>query len=159
MAKIETKNKQNPKLVQTTLKDGRASLALEYYLGRSESPVLDDEGNQVFYTSGAMSGKPKYKVKHNRKRENLNLYIWIHPRSPQERTQNRNTLALAEKIRFERREISFRLGVYCFQLFQSVRTYFVKFHIASVNLIQKRPDWHRGVKKTRYHPNWVLLCT
>lgn len=86
------------------LKDGRASLALEYYLGRSESPVLDDEGNQVFYTSGAMSGKPKYKVKHNRKRENLNLYIWIHPRSPQERTQNRNTLALAEKIRFEREQ-------------------------------------------------------
>lgn len=104
MVKIETKNKQNPKLVQTTLKDGRASLALEYYLGRSESPVLDDEGNQVFYTSGAMSGKPKYKVKHNRKRENLNLYIWIHPRSPQERTQNRNTLALAEKIRFEREQ-------------------------------------------------------
>lgn len=104
MAKIETKNKQNPKLVQTTLKDGRASLALEYYLGRSESPVLDDEGNQVFYTSGAMSGKPKYKVKHNRMRENLNLYIWIHPRSPQERTQNRNTLALAEKIRFEREQ-------------------------------------------------------
>lgn len=104
MAKVETKNKQNPKLVQTTLKDGRASLALEYYLGRSESPVLDDEGNQVFYTSGAMSGKPKYKVKHNRKRENLNLYIWIHPRSPQERTQNRNTLALAEKIRFEREQ-------------------------------------------------------
>lgn len=104
MAKIETKNKQNPKLVQTVLKDGRASLALEYYLGRSESPVVDDEGNQVFYTSGAMSGKPKYKVKHNRKRENLNLYIWIHPRSPQERTQNRNTLALAEKIRFEREQ-------------------------------------------------------
>lgn len=102
MAKIETKNKQNPKLVQTVLKDGRASLALEYYLGRSESPVVDDEGNQVFYTTGAMAGKPKYKVKHNRKRENLNLYIWIHPRSPQERTQNRNTLALAEKIRFER---------------------------------------------------------
>lgn len=104
MAKVETRNKQNPKLVQTVLKDGRASLALEYYLGRSESPVLDDEGNQVFYTSGAMSGKPKYKVKHNRKRENLNLYIWIHPRSPQERTQNRNTLALAEKIRFEREQ-------------------------------------------------------
>lgn len=50
MAKIETKNKQNPKLVQTVLKDGRASLALEYYLGRSETPVIDDEGNPVFYT-------------------------------------------------------------------------------------------------------------
>lgn len=104
MAKVEAKNKQNPKLVQTVLKDGRASLALEYYLGRSESPVVDDEGNQVFYTSGAMMGKPKYKIKHNRKRENLNLYIWVHPRTQQERTQNRNTLALAEKIRFEREQ-------------------------------------------------------
>lgn len=104
MAKVENKNKQNPKLVQTVLKDGRASLALEYYLGRTETPVFDDEGNHVIYTDGAMAGKPKYKIKHNRKRENLNLYIWIHPRSPQERTQNRNTLALAEKIRFEREQ-------------------------------------------------------
>ncbi len=30
--------------------------------------------------------------------------IWLHPRSQQERTQNRNTLALAEKIRFEREQ-------------------------------------------------------
>lgn len=109
MAKVETKNKQNPKLVQTVLKDGRASLALEYYLGRSETPVLDDDGNPVLYTEGAMAGRPKYKIKHNRKRENLNLYIWLHPRSQQERTQNRNTLyrntlSLAEKIRFEREQ-------------------------------------------------------
>ncbi len=104
MAKIESKNKQNPKLQQSELKDGRASLYLEFYLGRSETPVLDDEGNQVFYTSGAMTGKPKYQVKHIRKRENLNLYIWLHPRNTQERLQNKNTLALAEKIRFEREQ-------------------------------------------------------
>ena len=29
MAKVESKNKQNPKLVQSELQDGRASLALE----------------------------------------------------------------------------------------------------------------------------------
>lgn len=104
MAKVENKNKQNPKLVQTVLKDGRASLALEYYLGRTETPVLDDEGNQVIYTEGAMAGRPKYKIKHNRKRENLNLYIILHPRTQAERTQNKNTLALAEKIRFEREQ-------------------------------------------------------
>ena len=63
MAKIQTRNKQNPKLQQSELKDGRASLYLEYYLGRTETPVLDDEGNQVYYTTGAMAGKPKYKVK------------------------------------------------------------------------------------------------
>lgn len=104
MAKIESKNKQNPKLQQSELKDGRASLYLEFYLGRSETPVLDEDGNQVFYSSGAMAVKPKYQIKHIRKRENLNLYIWLHPRNTQERVQNRNTLALAEKIRFEREQ-------------------------------------------------------
>lgn len=44
MAKVENKSKQNPKLQQTELKDGRASLYLEYYLGRSETPVLDERG-------------------------------------------------------------------------------------------------------------------
>ncbi|WP_438590043.1 hypothetical protein [Duncaniella muris] len=40
MAKVESKNKQNPKLVQSELQDGRASLALEYYLGRNETRCL-----------------------------------------------------------------------------------------------------------------------
>ena len=50
--------------MQSVLKDGRISLYLEYYLGRSETPELDADGNQVYYTDGAMAGKPKYKVKH-----------------------------------------------------------------------------------------------
>ncbi len=104
MAKIQTRNKQNPKLQQSELKDGRASLYLEFYLGRTETPVLDEDGNQVFYTSGAMAGKPKYKVSHDRRKEKLNLYIWTHPRNQEERLQNKNTLALAEKIRFEREQ-------------------------------------------------------
>ena len=104
MAKIENRKKQNPKLQQSELSDGRASLYLEYYIGRTETPVLDENGDQVFYTEGAMAGKPKFKIKHTRKKENLNLYIWLHPRTPQERLQNRNTLALAEKIRFEREQ-------------------------------------------------------
>lgn len=73
MAKLENRKKQNPKLQQSELSDGRASLYLKYYLGRTESPVLDEDGNQVFYTEGAMVGKPKYKIKHSRKKENLNL--------------------------------------------------------------------------------------
>ncbi len=104
MARLQNRAKQNPKLLQLELKDGRASLYLEYYLGRSETPVLDENGEQVLYTSGAMKGKPKFHVKHTRKKENLNLYIWTHPRSPQERLQNKNTLQLAEKIRFEREQ-------------------------------------------------------
>lgn len=104
MAKIQTRSKQNPKLQQSELRDGRASLYLEYYLGRSESPVLDENGQQVYYTTGAMKGKPKFKVKHDRRKENLNLYIWLHQRNQTERTQNKNTLALAEKIHFEREQ-------------------------------------------------------
>ena len=84
--------------------DGRASLWLEYYLGRSESPVYDDDGNPVLYKSGAMKGKPKYRVKHLRKKEAINLYVWLHPRTAQERQQNKNTLQLAEKIRFEKEQ-------------------------------------------------------
>ena len=54
MANLKTKNKQNPKLQQLKLSDGRASLYLEFYLGRTETPVLDEDGNPVYYTSGAM---------------------------------------------------------------------------------------------------------
>ena len=42
MAKLENKAKENPKLEQNVLADGRISLYLEYYLGREETPVLDD---------------------------------------------------------------------------------------------------------------------
>ena len=51
-----------------------------------------------------MKGKPKYTVRHQRRREALNLYIWVAPRTAQERQQNKNTLQLAEKIRFEREQ-------------------------------------------------------
>ena len=95
--KLDSKTKQNPKLMQYPLKDGRISLYLEYYLGRSETPELDADGNQVYYTDGAMAGKPKYKIKHVRKKENLNLYLYAHPKDTQERLQNKNTIALAEK--------------------------------------------------------------
>lgn len=102
--KLENKTKQNPKLMQSPLKDGRISLYLEYYLGRSETPVLDEDGNQVYYSDGAMAGKPKYKIKHVRRKENLNLYLYANPKDAQEKIQNKNTLALAEKTRYEREQ-------------------------------------------------------
>ena len=49
MAKIENKSKENPKLQQIELSDGRISLYLEYYLGREEVPITDAEGNKVYY--------------------------------------------------------------------------------------------------------------
>lgn len=104
MAKLENKVKENPKLEQNVLSDGRISLYLEYYLGREEKPVLDEYGNPVLYESGKMAGKPKVHIKHNRRKENLQLYLIDKPRTPIERQQNKETLELATKIRAEREQ-------------------------------------------------------
>ena len=104
MAKLEKRAKQNPKLEKRTLSDGRISLYLNYYLGREENPVLDDAGNPVLYETGPKKGKPKYKVTHHRKKEYLNYYLLAHPRKPADKEKNRQTLALAEKIRFEKEQ-------------------------------------------------------
>lgn len=104
MAKLENKTKENPKLEQNKLSDGRISLYLEYYLGREEKPVLDENGNQVYYESGKMLGKPKFAVKHHRRKENLSLYLIEKPRTPAERQQNKETLELAVRIRAEREQ-------------------------------------------------------
>ena len=104
MAKLEKRAKQNPKLEKRTLSDGRISLYLNYYLGREETPVLDEAENPVLYETGPMKGKPKYKVTHHRKKEYLDLYLLEHPRKPADKERNRQTLALAEKIRFEKEQ-------------------------------------------------------
>ncbi len=104
MAKIEKKRKQNPKLEQRLLLDGQISLYLEYYLGRKSEPVLDEYGDPVLYESGKMAGTPKYRVKHIRRKENLNLYLVEKPRTPIDRQHNKETLQLAERIRYEREQ-------------------------------------------------------
>jgi site-specific recombinase XerD len=89
MAKLEAKTKENPKLQQNRLADGRISLYLEYYLGRSQ--WMDEETGKV-------------KVKHDRKKESLNLYLIANPRTPIERDANKETLNLAKSIRAEREQ-------------------------------------------------------
>ena len=77
----------NPKLGAKILSDGRESLFLDYYFGYRMvySEKLD---RQV--------------AKKDRKREFLKLYLWQAPRTPLERQQNKETVELAKKIRFER---------------------------------------------------------
>lgn len=104
MAKLQKQTKQNPKLEQRELKDGRIALYLEYYLGRSEEVVKDADGKVVYYTEGAMKDKPKKKVTHLRKKESLPFYLIAKPTSPMERQQNREILEMAEKIRFEKEQ-------------------------------------------------------
>ena len=102
MAKIKKESKENPRLEQRVLADGRISLYLEYYFGRSKEMVLDEHGEPARYDSGKMAGQIKYKVKHDRKKENLELYLIAKPRTPVERQHNKETRELAEKIRDER---------------------------------------------------------
>ncbi len=87
MARNDTKVTDNPKLKQKKLSDGTISLYLDYYLGRFD---VQDE----------ITGKIKNMVQ--RKREYLSLYLFQSPRTPLERQQNKETIKLAHKIRYER---------------------------------------------------------
>ena len=84
---ISTDKTENPKLYARVLDDGRESLYLEYYFGYNK--VYDE-------------AKGKEVIKIDRHKEQLSLYLWQAPRSPLERQQNKETLELAKKIRFER---------------------------------------------------------
>ena len=77
----------NPKLGAKILSDGRESLFLDYYFGY-----------QMVYSEKL----DRQVAKKDRKREFLKLYLWQAPRTPIERQQNKETLELAKKIRFER---------------------------------------------------------
>ena len=84
---ISTDSTDNPKLGAKVLSDGRESLFLDFYFG-FEMAI------------SSKTGKEYKKV--NTRREFLKLYLWQAPRTPAERQQNKDTLELAKKIRFER---------------------------------------------------------
>lgn len=83
---IEGNSGDNPKLMGRALSDGRDSLYLEFYFGKVE--VVSKSGNTY--------------QKNERRNEILGLYLWQAPRTPQERQQNKETLEIAKRIRFER---------------------------------------------------------
>lgn len=91
----------NPKLGAKVLSDGRESLFLDYYFGY-----------QMVYSEKL----DRQVARKDRKREYLSLYLWQAPRTPQERQQNKETLELAKKIRFERGQ----------ELLESVEGYRIK---------------------------------
>lgn len=84
---ISTDSTDNPKLGAKILSDGRESLFLDYYFGY-----------QMVYNEKL----DKQVSKKDRKREYLSLYLWQAPRTPIERQQNKETLELAKRVRFER---------------------------------------------------------
>ena len=137
MAKLENKAKENPKLEQNVLSDGRISLYLEYYLGREETPVLDEDGNPVLYETGKMVGKPKVHIKHNRRKENLQLYLIAKPRTPVERQKNKETLELAAKIRAER-EQQFKESMLGYRLKKDRNINFLDYYQAYIDSYTKK---------------------
>ena len=137
MAKLENKAKENPKLEQNVLSDGQISLYLEYYLGREETPVLDEDGNPVLYEIGKMVGKPKVHIKHNRRKENLQLYLIAKPRTPAERQQNKETLELAAKIRAER-EQQFKESMLGYRLKKDRNVNFLDYYQAYIDSYTKK---------------------
>ncbi len=105
MAKEKVAVKQNPQLKKRILTGGRIALYLEYYLGRTETPKYDANGLQMHYPAGTkMAGKPMYTVKHERKKEELKLYLIAKPRTPEEKERNKETLLLAEQVRQKREQ-------------------------------------------------------
>lgn len=104
MKTASTRVKDNPKLKERTLKSGKVALYLEYYLGRTSTPKLDGQGNPMYYTEGKMAGAPMYEIKHTRKKEELKLYLYAKPRTPEERISNTNTLTQARQIRITREQ-------------------------------------------------------
>lgn len=84
---ISTDSTDNPKLGAKVLSDGRESLFLDFYLGFD-------------IAISSKTGKEYKRV--NNRREYLKLYLWQAPRTPMERQQNKETLEVAKRLRFER---------------------------------------------------------
>lgn len=84
---FKTAKTENPKLCYRVLKSGKLSLYLSYYFG---------------YTKDNKAGA-EHRTQH-RQKENLNLYLYANPSTPQERIHNNEVITLAKKIRFEREQ-------------------------------------------------------
>jgi site-specific recombinase XerD len=128
MTKKVQKTKENPKLEQNILNDGRVSLYLDYYLGYLKN--VDEH-----------TGKPK--IRHYRKKETLNLYLIQPARTQEEREKNRETLMLAESIRWEREQElkkdihGYRLKVKSMNFLDYFQSYIDKYTKKDIRVIQQ----------------------
>ena len=164
---MEATRKNNPQLREKMMGDGRVSLYLEYYYGSTRRPVLDEAGEPVLYTSGAMRGRPMYKVIHDRKKETLHLYYQAKPKTPIERKEKKETLALAERIRWEREQSflqdreGYRLkseqaGMNFLEYFQGYLDRYTKKDIKVVaQALQRFKDFLRDTPEYTRHADWI----
>lgn len=97
--------KDNPKLRERAIADGKKTLYLEYYDGYTKTPKLDSSGLPLVHTDGNEQGQPIYEIKAIRHKETLTgLYLYSKPRTAEERAHNKSTLMQAQKIRNEREQ-------------------------------------------------------
>lgn len=124
---ISTENTDNPKLGAKILSDGRESLFLDYHLG---TRTIYDEA------------KAKVIKKKDRKREYLKLYLWRAPRTAQEKQQNKDTIELARKIRFESEQerkdgmLGYRLKAKEVNFFDFLQSYYDNYTKGDVRMIK-----------------------
>ncbi len=102
MSNLHPRKKDNPRLLQKQLSDGRISLYLEYYLGYSKTMLFDEVTGQEIIDE--KTGKAKFKIKHKRKKETLGYYLLKNPRTPEEREKNRVAIVTADSIRQKRED-------------------------------------------------------
>jgi len=136
MAKTFSSIKENPKILESTPKNGLIHLYLEYYLGREQTPILDENGKQRLYIGGKMAGKPMFAIKHQRKKESLHLYLIAKPKTFEERQRNTEIRQKATCIRFEREQA----------MLQESRGYRLKFNKQS-NFIEFYQHYIKTYKK------------
>ena len=116
----------NPRLLKKSVKNGTEfSLYLEYQMGYNR-----DNGTSI------------------RKKESLSLYLLASPRTPVQRQQNKETLELAKKIRFEREQDfldnreGYRLkkekGINFFDYYQSYIKAYTKKDIRMIQIAHNR---------------------
>ena len=106
------------------LKDGQISLFLEYYKGYTK----DKNG----------------KIKHNREFENLKLYLTDNPKNAKQKQQNKENLALADKILIQR-QADYNTGKFGFQNKAKVNVNFIEYF---KNMTDER------FESTGNHGNW-----
>ena len=104
MARNSVPDKENPKILQRKRKDGKISLYLRYHLGSSRVLKTDEEGNIVRYSEGKKAGTPIYEVHHIRRAEDLKLYLYSNPRTPEQRQHNKDTWEIAKRIRYTKEQ-------------------------------------------------------
>ena len=157
---ISTDETDNPKLGAKILSSGKESIFLDYYLGYR---MIYDEKQD------------KEVARKDRKREYIKLYLWQAPRTPLERQQNKETLELAKKIRFEREqemkagELGYRLekkdNINFLDYFQNYIDYYQKKDIRVIImplgkfksfLAEKHPVYANFIKPTNLNRDLML---